>query len=148
VQLLLASITTRNKKNDFDALASLYINRITTYIPVETTAFRSEEVFLEMLGKQRGRVAPLLVLLDSRGRQFSSEQFAGWIGEQRDQGRQQIVFAIGSADGWSDATRKRAGMLLSLGPMTLPHELARVVLCEQVYRAFTILTGHPYHRGS
>jgi 23S rRNA (pseudouridine1915-N3)-methyltransferase len=90
---------------------------------------------------------PLLVLLDSRGKLFSSEEFAIWLGRERDAGRQSIVFAIGPPSGWSEEARTRANLLLSLGPMTLPHELARVVLLEQVYRAFTILTGHPYHCG-
>ena len=69
------------------------------------------------------------------------------MGRQRDQGQQSLFFAIGPADGWSEEARKRANLLLSLGPMTLPHELARVVLSEQIYRAFTILSGHPYHTG-
>jgi 23S rRNA (pseudouridine1915-N3)-methyltransferase len=57
------------------------------------------------------------------------------------------VLAIGPADGWSDAARARAGLLLSFGSITLPHQLARVVLAEQIYRALTILAGHPYHSG-
>ena len=89
----------------------------------------------------------MLVLLDSHGRQFSSESLAEWIKGERDGGRQLLIFAVGPANGWSEAARSRAGMLLSLGPMTLPHELAYLVLVEQVYRAFTILEGHPYHRG-
>jgi len=58
-----------------------------------------------------------------------------------------VLFAVGPADGWSAEARNRAQLLLSLGAMTLPHELARVVLAEQVYRACTILAGHPYHSG-
>jgi 23S rRNA (pseudouridine1915-N3)-methyltransferase len=58
-----------------------------------------------------------------------------------------MLFAIGPADGWTEESRKRATLLLSLGPMTLAHSLARTVLAEQLYRAFTILTGHPYHSG-
>ena len=94
-----------------------------------------------------GRAPAIIVLLDSRGRQMTSENFAAWLGAQRDNGAQQIVFAIGPADGWSEASRKRATLLLSLGPFTLAHALARVVMAEQLYRAFTILTGHPYHSG-
>jgi 23S rRNA (pseudouridine1915-N3)-methyltransferase len=90
----------------------------------------------------------VLVLLDGQGKQFSSEELARWLRRQRDEGQPRVVFAIGPADGWSHAERAQAGMLLSLGPMTLPHELARVVLSEQIYRAFTILAGHPYHRVS
>jgi 23S rRNA (pseudouridine1915-N3)-methyltransferase len=58
-----------------------------------------------------------------------------------------LLFAVGGSDGFSDVARREAGLVLSLGKMTLPHELARVVLVEQLYRAFTILTKHPYHLG-
>jgi 23S rRNA (pseudouridine1915-N3)-methyltransferase len=85
------------------------------------------------------------VLLDSRGKQMTSEVFAAWLGTRRDEGTQHIVFAIGPASGWSDAARSRAQLLLSLGPMTLAHALARLVMAEQIYRAYAILTGHPYH---
>jgi len=78
---------------------------------------------------------------------MTSEALAGWIGTRRDEGTQHMVFAVGPADGWSDAARKRAQLLLSLGPMTLAHSLARVVIAEQIYRAYTILSGHPYHSG-
>jgi 23S rRNA (pseudouridine1915-N3)-methyltransferase len=91
------------------------------------------------------------VLLDSRGKGPSSREFAAWLGARRDQGVQHIVFAIGPADGWSAAAlelvTQRSGILLSLGPMTMAHELARLVLAEQIYRACTILAGHPYHTG-
>ena len=78
---------------------------------------------------------------------MTSEAFAEWLGKQRDTSAQQMVFAIGPASGWSEASRKRATLLLSLGAMTLAHALARVVIAEQIYRGFTILTGHPYHSG-
>jgi len=102
---------------------------------------------LVWLTRQQGRTPALAVLLDSRGRQMTSEAFAGWLGARRDEGVQHIVFAIGPADGWSNAARERAQLVLSLGPMTLAHALARLVMAEQLYRAFTILSGHPYHRG-
>lgn len=89
----------------------------------------------------------MAVLLDSRGRQMTSEAFALWIGERRDLGARQLVFAVGPADGWSDQARKRAQLLLSMGSLTMPHALARLVLAEQLYRACTILAGHPYHTG-
>jgi 23S rRNA (pseudouridine1915-N3)-methyltransferase len=102
---------------------------------------------LDWLDKQQGRTPVMAVLLDSRGRQMSSEVFAAWLGARRDEGTQHVVFAVGPASGWSDAARNRAQLLLSLGPMTMAHALARLVMAEQLYRAFTILTGHPYHAG-
>jgi 23S rRNA (pseudouridine1915-N3)-methyltransferase len=99
------------------------------------------------LERQKGRTPTLTVLLDSRGRTMSSEAFAGWLGSRRDDGSQHIVFAVGPASGWSETARKKAQLLLSMGPMTMAHALARLVMAEQLYRAFTILTGHPYHSG-
>jgi 23S rRNA (pseudouridine1915-N3)-methyltransferase len=116
----------------------------------ETEAFRNEEALLAWLEKQRGRTPVVVQFLDGRGRQMSSEALAEWLGKHRDEGAQRIVFAIGPADGWSEKARtegKRRGGLLSLGPMTLAHSLARLVMAEQIYRATTILSGHPYHRG-
>ena len=88
-----------------------------------------------------------LVLMDSRGKQFSSEEFAHFLGEYQDRNPLPLVFAVGPADGFSETARGAAQHTISLGKMTLAHELARVVLLEQVYRAFTILKGHPYHSG-
>ena len=147
MKITLASIAGRVRSEHFDALAASYINRTAAYASVESTVFRTSEAFFDSLQKQRSRTTATLVLLDMHGLQLSSEELARWLRRQRDEGRQRIVFAIGPADGWSDHERARAGLLLSLGPMTLPHELARVVLSEQVYRAFTILAGHPYHTG-
>lgn len=78
---------------------------------------------------------------------MTSEAFAAWLGSRRDEGARHIVFAIGPADGWTDAARSRAQVLLSLGAFTMAHSLARLVMAEQLYRACTILTGHPYHTG-
>lgn len=86
------------------------------------------------------------VALDPAGRRWSSEDLAAYLRKQRDGGGRAIAFCVGGADGFSDAFRERAGLLLSLSPMTLPHELARVMLLEQLYRAFTMLAGHPYPR--
>ena len=110
-------------------------------------AFRTEDALLEWLLRQQGRTKAILVLLDSRGKQMASESFAAWLAARRDEGAQHMVFAVGPADGWSDASRAKAQLLLSLGPMTMAHSLARLVMAEQLYRAYTILTGHPYHGG-
>jgi 23S rRNA (pseudouridine1915-N3)-methyltransferase len=148
MQLTLAHIGARiGAKDGCDALVQNYLERCSGFARCRTEGFRSEEALLEWLGKQQGRTAAVAVLLDSRGRPMSSEAFAGWLGARRDEGAQHLVFAIGPASGWSDAARGRAQLLLSLGPMTLAHALARLVMAEQLYRAFTILTGHPYHAG-
>ncbi|MFK8051621.1 MAG: 23S rRNA (pseudouridine(1915)-N(3))-methyltransferase RlmH [Woeseiaceae bacterium] len=89
--------------------------------------------------------ATTLVLLDERGRSLTSRQFAGEINNRRDLG-ERLVFLIGGPDGVADACRQRANLCLALAPFTMPHELARVVLIEQLYRAHTIIERHPYHR--
>jgi 23S rRNA (pseudouridine1915-N3)-methyltransferase len=138
---------TRNKTDATDRLLDDYVERSSRYVPCETQLFDSEASILEWLDRQSGRVAAYAILLDSRGKQYSSEEFAALLGQLRDEGAQRVVLAIGPADGWSKTGRERANVLLSLGRMTLPHQLARVVLAEQVYRALTILAGHPYHCG-
>ncbi|MFN0217238.1 MAG: 23S rRNA (pseudouridine(1915)-N(3))-methyltransferase RlmH [Hyphomicrobium sp.] len=90
--------------------------------------------------------ATYTIALDAAGRAFSSEQFAALLGAQRDAGAKSCAFLIGGPDGHGDAALTAANLKLSLGALTLPHGLARVVLCEQLYRAATILSGHPYHR--
>jgi len=84
------------------------------------------------------------VALDPAGKRWSSEEFAAFLKKQREGGSRGIAFCVGGADGFSEAFREEADLLLSLSPMTMPHELARVVLLEQLYRAFTMLAGHPY----
>jgi len=135
------------KSDAAQSLIADYVARTSRYVPCETQLFASEAAFLAWLDRQAARTPAHLVLLDSRGKQLSSEELADSIGHLRDSGTQRLVFAIGPADGWSDATRARANLLLSFGRITLPHQLARVVLAEQVYRAFTILARHPYHSG-
>jgi 23S rRNA (pseudouridine1915-N3)-methyltransferase len=151
----------------FEELARMYLERIAPYVAgVEAPMFKSEEALWAAVEKERARTAPRVVLLDERGKSMGSEEFARWLGRERDAGRQLVIFAIGPADGWLRKRTADSGqrvekqsaevraqdtgntMMLSLGPMTMAHELARVVLCEQVYRALTILAGHPYHRGS
>lgn len=148
MRVTLAHIGARsNAKDGFDALAQLYLDRCSPFARCQAEPFRTEEAFLEWLSRQQGRTAAVPVLLDSRGKQMTSEAFAGWLGARRDEGAQHLVFAVGPADGWSEGARERAQLLLSLGSMTLAHALARLVLAEQLYRAFTILSGHPYHAG-
>jgi 23S rRNA (pseudouridine1915-N3)-methyltransferase len=136
----------RSKSEATDRLLADYIERAARYIPCDSLLFDSETPMLDWLDRQPGRT-PYTILLDSRGRQYTSEEFSTYLGRIRDEGTQRLVFAIGPADGWSAAARERANLLFSLGRLTLPHQLARVVIAEQIYRALTILAGHPYHSG-
>ena len=139
------------------AIASLteeYLRRISRYVQVEGITLRDEAALLDACGRAAGSktstkvgAKSTLVLMDSRGKEFSSEQFAKFLGDYQDRNPLPLVLAIGGADGFSTEARSVAQNVISLGKMTLAHELARVVLLEQVYRAFTILKGHPYHSG-
>lgn len=87
-----------------------------------------------------------VVLLDSQGENLDSAALAGQIGKWRADGRTAVIFLIGGADGLAASLHEKADLRLSFGSATWPHQLVRVMLLEQVYRAATILTGHPYHR--
>ncbi|MFN0120742.1 MAG: 23S rRNA (pseudouridine(1915)-N(3))-methyltransferase RlmH [Blastocatellia bacterium] len=87
-----------------------------------------------------------VVLLDEKGRHMTSAEFAAFIDQRRQQATKRLAFVIGGFAGVSDDVRRRAGLVLSLSAMTMTHELARVALSEQVYRAYTLLEGIPYHR--
>lgn len=88
----------------------------------------------------------VLVLLDERGKTMASEAFASSIAKFRDEGKRQLLLAIGGPDGHDAALRERADLVLALGAMTWPHQVVRILIAEQLYRATTILSGHPYHR--
>jgi 23S rRNA (pseudouridine1915-N3)-methyltransferase len=95
---------------------------------------------------QLAREADFVVVLDARGKALTSEAFAQTLAKARDGGTSAAAILIGGPDGLGDAVRAAARLQFSLGAITLPHMLARIVLAEQLYRAGTILTGHPYHR--
>jgi 23S rRNA (pseudouridine1915-N3)-methyltransferase len=151
MRLTLSAITSRKKTRLLNDALAEFTSRLTHYATVDQEQFASEAALNKSLQagspQKAGRVPAKLILLDARGRTMSSEQLAAWVGQERDTGTQHLHFAIGPADGWSKESRERADLLLSFGPMTFPHELARVMLAEQLYRAFTILAGHPYHGG-
>jgi 23S rRNA (pseudouridine1915-N3)-methyltransferase len=148
--LYLGSITARGgraKSSATGALIDEYIERARRYTPVESIHFVDEDSLFAWVEKGKGRTGCFVVLLDSSGRQFSSEEIAAFLKNLRDDGQQRILLAIGPANGWSETSRSRGNFMLSLGRITLPHELAAVVLAEQIYRALTISAGHPYHSG-
>jgi 23S rRNA (pseudouridine1915-N3)-methyltransferase len=130
------------------ALTDEYLKRISRYAQVEGVTLRDEAALLRLCGAgAKDGAKSTLALMDSRGKEFSSEQFAKFLSDYQDRNPLPLVFATGGADGFSDSARAASQNVISLGKMTLAHELARVVLLEQVYRAFTILKGHPYHSG-
>jgi 23S rRNA (pseudouridine1915-N3)-methyltransferase len=137
----------KTKDSSIQSLTTEYLKRISRYAEVESLPLRDESALLKMREKGGNRPAHAIVLLDSRGKQLTSEEFAQFLQNHQDRNPQPLILAVGPADGFSDEARKAAAAVLSLGKMTVAHELARVVLLEQVYRAFTILKGHPYHTG-
>jgi 23S rRNA (pseudouridine1915-N3)-methyltransferase len=103
----------------------------------------------ELIEKALGTKASakrVIIALDERGQNLPSRDFAKRITALGNQGYGELVFIIGGADGLAPSIRDRAGLLLSFGSMTWPHMLVRVLLMEQIYRAQTIIAGHPYHR--
>ena len=141
----------KTKEPAVQALTEEYLKRISHYAEVAGLALKDEAAILSLAGverqlRQQNKKRHKLVLLDSRGKQFSSEELAEFL-EREQVNATPLLFAIGGSDGFSEEARRQAGLILSLGKMTLPHELARVILVEQLYRAFTILKHHPYHLG-
>jgi 23S rRNA (pseudouridine1915-N3)-methyltransferase len=132
----------KTKEPAIESLTDEYLKRLSRYAEVQGRVVRDEAALLK-----QGANRHLLVLLDSRGKQFSSEEFAEFLRNHQDRNPLPLLFAVGPTNGFSPETRQEAKLLLSLGKMTVAHELARVVLLEQLYRAFTILKGHPYHLG-
>lgn len=110
-------------------------------LPAEKLRRREAELLLGALP-----AGARIVALDERGTSLSSADFAALLGRWRDEGLADLAFAIGGAEGLDETLRSAAAKVLSLGPMTWPHLLVRALLAEQLYRAQSILTGHPYHR--
>lgn len=137
----------KTKQPEIESLTQEYLKRLRHYAEIDAGAVKDESAILKLCARDARPIRHSLVLLDSRGRQFSSEEFAGWLRTQQSHSSLPFLFAIGAADGFSKPAVQSAALVLSLGKMTLAHELARVVFLEQLYRAFTILQGHPYHLG-
>ncbi len=136
----------KTKEPAIQALTDEYLKRLTRYAETEGITLK-DEAALVALSRPRARTRHVLVLLDAKGKQLSSEELAKFLSEHQDRNPLPLLFAVGPANGFSDESKRAASLLLSLGKMTIAYELARVVLLEQLYRAFTILKGHPYHLG-
>jgi 23S rRNA (pseudouridine1915-N3)-methyltransferase len=110
----------------------------------DAAARKSEEAAALLAALPAGAI---LIALDQAGQSLDSRAFAAAIRRYRDDGVRHLVFAIGGADGHGPALLGRAALRLAFGPLTWPHQLVRIMLAEQLYRAVTILAAHPYHRG-
>lgn len=119
-----------------------YAARIRRYAEFEVNELR--EGSAAALKKIKFEPGTTIVLLDAAGKQLTSQQFARWLGDLRDRGTRELVFLCGDAAGFPESLRDKAQQKISLSTLTMPHEFARVLLAEQIYRAFTILAGHPY----
>ena len=142
----------RLKSGPESALARQYLDRLVWPVAVREVeerkklppdALRKREAELLLAACAKGAV---VVALDEKGSCLSSRDFAEKLGRWRDDGVAEIDFVIGGADGLDAAVLDQASLVLSLGPMTWPHQLARGLLLEQLYRGQQILAGHPYHR--
>ena len=127
-------------------LTDEYLKRLQHYAAAEGISLKDEAALLKLCARN-AQPRHTLVLLDQHGKQLSSEELAKFLADYQDRSSSPLLFAVGPADGFSEPARYSATFVLSLGRMTLAHELARVVLLEQLYRAFTILKKHPYHIG-
>lgn len=159
MRLVIAAIG-RLKDDGERAIIARYMKRVSSGKVIGISPVTIEELPESRAGETNARQADeaarllhatadcdLRIVLDERGRQMSSAEFAEYLGARRDEGVKSAALLIGGPDGHpASLTGKGAHLTLSLGRMTLPHGLARVVLVEQVYRAITILSGHPYHR--
>jgi len=137
----------KTKNPAVQSLTDEYLKRLRQYAEIEAVSLKDEAALLKLSGRDGRGQRRRLVVLDSRGRQQSSEELAGFLRQHQERSPLPLIFAVGPANGFSPDLLPQADFVLSLGKMTLAHELARVVVLEQVYRAFTILKGHPYHRG-
>jgi 23S rRNA (pseudouridine1915-N3)-methyltransferase len=138
IQLLMLGKT---RRAEMRTVLEDYVKRIGRSCPVEITEVRDGNAALKKLEADR---AATVVLLDAGGKPHDSNALAKWLGELRDRGTRELIFVCGDADGFPEALRQRSQQKLSLSAMTFSHELARVMLAEQLYRAFAILSGSPY----
>ena len=131
----------KTRRPEMCAIIEDYVNRIRRSCPIEILEVRDAEAAFKKIEADRSATP---ILLDAGGRIIDSSALAKWLGEMRDRGTRQVIFICGNAGGFPESVRERVSQKLSLSAMTLSHELARVVLAEQLYRAFAILSGSPY----
>jgi 23S rRNA (pseudouridine1915-N3)-methyltransferase len=132
----------KTRRGEAQALLEDYIRRIKHYAEIEVVALGDGGA--SAFRKLKIGSSAIVVLLDAGGKQFTSNQFAQWLGDLRDRGARELVFLCGDAEGFPEGVRATTKQKISLSTLTMPHEFARVLLAEQIYRAFAILSGHPY----
>jgi 23S rRNA (pseudouridine1915-N3)-methyltransferase len=148
----------KTKNSSVQSLVSDYFDRVRHLVPCEIIeardlakrrALRPVEL-IKAEGEELGKLIPdsgRLVALDEKGTEFTSQGFSRWLSSEQNTGARSITFVIGGPEGLSDMISKRAHLILSLGKMTWTHEMCRVLLLEQVYRALCIMRNIPYHKG-
>ncbi len=141
-------ITIGNPKGEFEKLFSEYLKRLSGFAKVEVfhikENYKNPEIAEEKALKKAEKT--FLVLLDEKGKNFSSREFANFLEEKENQSISEISFFIGGPNGHSENLKNKADSLLSFSKLTFPHDLAMVVLAETLYRSFSIIKNHPYHR--
>ncbi len=136
------------REPNFRTLTSAYLDRLQNYMPTEELELREGRTLAEE-GQAMSRATPagaIAVALSEDGTRLTSEQFAGWIEDWMIAGTRHVSFFIGSASGLDGGFKASCQRRLSLSPMTFPHDMARMMLAEQLYRAMTIIRGEPYHK--
>jgi 23S rRNA (pseudouridine1915-N3)-methyltransferase len=132
----------KTRREEIRTLLDDYVSRIRHYAEIEVTELRDASP--AALKKLKIEPGATVVLLDAAGKQLTSQQFARWLADLRARGARDLVFLCGGAEGFPADLCAAAKQKISLSALTMPHEFARVVLAEQIYRAFAILAGHPY----
>jgi 23S rRNA (pseudouridine1915-N3)-methyltransferase len=132
----------KTRREEARAMVNDYVQRIQHYAEIEVSELR--DAGPAALRKLKLDPSATVVLLDAAGKQLTSQQFARWMGDLRDRGTRELVFLCGDAEGFPAELRTGGKQKISLSTLTMPHEFARVILAEQIYRAFAILAGHPY----
>jgi 23S rRNA (pseudouridine1915-N3)-methyltransferase len=131
----------KTRRPELRVIIDDYVQRIRRYAPIEVTELRESQAVSKKFTFDQPST---IVLLDDAGKSLDSKAFARWLGEHRDRSTRQMIFVCGGAEGFPEDIRRQAHQQLSLSAMTYSHELARVMLAEQLYRAFAILAGSAY----
>jgi 23S rRNA (pseudouridine1915-N3)-methyltransferase len=137
----------KDRSGLFEPAVQEYASRLTHYARLELVELKSKPTRAAEAEDLLSRVGPSewLVALDERGQALGSAELAAWLGKAQREAKD-VAVVVGGDEGLDPSVLKRAALVLSLSKMTLPHRLARVVIAEQLYRAFTLLRGEPYHK--